>query len=72
MECQRRNIQVPEQVAIAGFGDYEVGAFSHPRITTVNVDCHGIGRLAVRRLIELTEPKRFKLEPIHQMPGLNT
>jgi LacI family gluconate utilization system Gnt-I transcriptional repressor len=55
MECQRRNIHVPEQVAIAGFGDYEVGAFSHPRITTVNVDCHGIGRLAVRRLIELLQ-----------------
>jgi LacI family gluconate utilization system Gnt-I transcriptional repressor len=53
MECKRRNIQVPEQVAIAGFGDYEVGAFSHPRITTVNVDCYGIGRLAARRLIEL-------------------
>jgi LacI family transcriptional regulator, gluconate utilization system Gnt-I transcriptional repressor len=53
MECKRRNIQVPEQVAIAGFGDYEVGAFSHPRITTVDVDCYGIGRLAARRLIEL-------------------
>ena len=55
MECKRRNIQVPEQVAIAGFGDYEVGAFSHPRITTVNVDCYGIGRLAARRLIELLQ-----------------
>jgi LacI family transcriptional regulator, gluconate utilization system Gnt-I transcriptional repressor len=53
MECKRRNIQVPEQVAIAGFGDYEVGAFSHPRITTVDVDCYGIGKLAARRLIEL-------------------
>jgi LacI family transcriptional regulator, gluconate utilization system Gnt-I transcriptional repressor len=55
MECKRRNIHVPEQVAIAGFGDYEVGAFSHPRITTVNVDCYGIGRLAARRLIELLQ-----------------
>jgi hypothetical protein len=30
-----------------------VGAFSHPRITTVNVDCYGIGKLAARPLIEL-------------------
>ena len=55
MECKRRNIQVPEQVAIAGFGDYEVGAFSHPRITTVDVDCYGIDRLAARRLMELLQ-----------------
>ena len=43
--------EISESVAL----DYEVGAFSHPRITTVNVDCHGIGRLAVRRLIELLQ-----------------
>ena len=30
MECKRRNIQVPEQVAIAGFGDYQVGASPIP------------------------------------------
>ena len=55
MECKRRNIQVPERVAIAGFGDYEVGGFSHPRMTTVNVDCYGIGKLAARRVIELLQ-----------------
>jgi LacI family gluconate utilization system Gnt-I transcriptional repressor len=55
MECKRRNIRVPEQVAIAGFGDYEVGGFSHPRMTTVNVDCYGIGKLAARRVTELSQ-----------------
>ena len=55
MECKRRNIQVPERVAITGFGDYEVGEFSHPRMTTVNVDCYGIGKLAARRVIELLQ-----------------
>ena len=43
MECKRRGMRVPEDIAIAGFGDYEVAAFSHPGITTVNVDCYGIG-----------------------------
>lgn len=53
MECKRRNMRVPEDIAIAGFGDYEVAAFCHPGITTVNVDCYGIGRQAAIRLIDL-------------------
>jgi len=43
-ECQRRGIAVPQQLALAGFGGFEVGANCHPRLTTVVVDCHGIGR----------------------------
>ncbi|MBZ9672645.1 LacI family DNA-binding transcriptional regulator [Mesorhizobium sp. B3-2-1] len=53
MECKRRGLQVPKDIAIAGFGDYEVAAFCHPGITTVNVDCYGIGRQAARRLIQI-------------------
>ena len=53
MECKRRGMRVPEDIAIAGFGDYEVAAFSHPGITTVNVDCYGIGTQAASRLVEL-------------------
>ncbi|PRX09228.1 UNVERIFIED_ORG: LacI family transcriptional regulator [Martelella mediterranea] len=51
MECQRRNIRVPEDIAIAGFGDYEISTFCHPRISTVNVGCHDIGRLAAEKLL---------------------
>lgn len=45
-ECQRRGIDVPGQLAIAGFGGFEVGASCHPRLSTVVVDCMGIGRAA--------------------------
>jgi LacI family gluconate utilization system Gnt-I transcriptional repressor len=58
MECKRRGMRVPEDIAIAGFGDYEVGAYSHPRITTVNVDCYGIGRMAASRLIDMIKGGR--------------
>ncbi len=51
MECQRRGLRVPEDIAIAGFGDYEVAACCHPRITTVDVDCYGIGRTAALELV---------------------
>ncbi len=52
MECQRRGLKVPGDIAIAGFGDYEISAFCHPRITTVNVDCYGIGRFAAEKLLQ--------------------
>lgn len=53
MECQRRGMHIPKDVAIAGFGDFEIAAYCHPRITTVNVDCYGIGQQAARRLYQM-------------------
>jgi len=50
-ECQRRGIAVPGRLAIAGFGGFEVGASCHPRLTTVAVDCAGIGRAAGELLL---------------------
>jgi LacI family transcriptional regulator, gluconate utilization system Gnt-I transcriptional repressor len=50
-ECQRRGIRVPGQLAIAGFGGFEVGASCHPRLSTVAVDCAGIGRAAGELLL---------------------
>ncbi len=51
MECHRRGMRVPEDIAIAGFGNYEIAACCHPRITSVDVGCYDIGRLAARQLI---------------------
>jgi LacI family transcriptional regulator, gluconate utilization system Gnt-I transcriptional repressor len=35
-ECQRRGVDVPGRVCIAGFGDYEIGAVCVPSLTTIN------------------------------------
>jgi LacI family transcriptional regulator, gluconate utilization system Gnt-I transcriptional repressor len=43
MECQRRGLSVPGDIAIAGFGNFEIAACCHPTITTVSVDAYGIG-----------------------------
>lgn len=43
MECHRRGLSVPEDIAVAGFGNFEVAACCHPAITTVSVDAYGIG-----------------------------
>jgi LacI family gluconate utilization system Gnt-I transcriptional repressor len=51
MECQRRGWAVPGRIAIAGFGDFEVGKACHPRLTTVAVDNEHIGRRAGELLL---------------------
>lgn len=43
MECHRRGLSVPADIAIAGFGNFEVATCCHPTITTVSVDAYGIG-----------------------------
>lgn len=54
-ECQRRGWAVPGRIAIAGFGDFEVGRNCHPRITTVAVDCEAIGRAAGELMLRAIE-----------------
>ncbi len=46
MECHRRGWAVPGRIAVAGFGNFEIADYTHPRITTVAVDCYEIGRAA--------------------------
>lgn len=58
MECKRRGWAVPGRVAIAGFGGFEVAAACHPQITTVGVDCIGIGRSAGQLLLRAIEAAR--------------
>lgn len=49
-ECQRLGMKVPDDIAFAGFGDYQISAYCHPRITTVHVDCYGIGKMAAHKI----------------------
>lgn len=57
MECQRRGVAVPQQLAIAGFGDFEVARCCHPRLTTIAVDCQGIGRRAAEIVLSALQAK---------------
>jgi LacI family gluconate utilization system Gnt-I transcriptional repressor len=58
MECQRRGVDVPRRLAIAGFGDFEVARCCHPRLTTIAVDCQGIGRRAAEIALAALEAKK--------------
>ena len=58
MECQRRGWKVPERIAIAGFGDFEISGTCYPAITTVGVHCYDIGNKAGELLLRAIEGER--------------
>lgn len=56
--CQRLGWSVPERLAIAGFGDFEISACSHPAITTLHVDCYNIGQCSGELIARAIEAER--------------
>ena len=52
--AREAGLRVPEDLALAGFDD-TIGAFTNPALTSVAVQREGLGRLAVRRLLERQE-----------------
>lgn len=49
-ECQRRQIAVPEQLAIVGFNDLEFMASAVPSLTSVRTNRYEMGRKAIEML----------------------
>ncbi len=52
MECHRCSWPVPDRVAIAGFGNFDMARNCHPRITTTAIDCYEMGRFAAERIVD--------------------
>lgn len=50
-ECHRRGWKVPERIAVAGFGDFEIAAAASPALTTVAVPDYRIGEEAARVIL---------------------
>lgn len=51
-ECQRLNIRVPEQIAIAGFHGHDVGQSLNPQLATVITPRLEIGQTAAQELLD--------------------
>ncbi len=52
-ECQRRGVSVPEQIWIAGFGDYEIAGISVPALTTINPFPREIGAKTAALILDV-------------------
>jgi LacI family gluconate utilization system Gnt-I transcriptional repressor len=54
-ECQRRGVAVPDEMAIGGFGDYEIGAISVPSLTTINPHPRNIGAETAKLILSVLD-----------------
>jgi LacI family transcriptional regulator, gluconate utilization system Gnt-I transcriptional repressor len=56
-ECQRRGVGVPDDMSIAGFGDYEIAAVCVPSLTTINPFPREIGRRVAELILSVLDEK---------------
>ena len=55
---QEAGLRVPEDIAVAGYDDIEMAELFYPPLTTVRVNRHDIGRIAVRELLsQIAKPE---------------
>lgn len=65
--CKRLGLRVPDDIAVTGFGEFEVAQISEPRITSVDVGARRIGEEAAALLDGLFAgedvPTRIEIRP---------
>lgn len=64
---QDAGLRVPDDIAIVGFDDFDISSFSNPRITSIRLPYHEMGRLAVQTLVgvlqgEISEGRNIELK----------
>jgi len=57
IEAAARGLQVPQQLAVIGFGDQNFAAHVHPPLSTVRVDGEMIGTLAAKAILQRLNPQ---------------
>lgn len=55
MECRRRNIDVPRDMSLLGFGDFEIGQQMVPALSTIAVDFSDLGHRTGHLVAELLQ-----------------
>lgn len=67
-ECQRRGVDVPGRLWIAGFGDYEIAGIAVPALTTINPFPRDIGTRTAELILDVLDgrqsnPARIAISP---------
>lgn len=57
--CEELGYQPGKDIAIAGYGDYELSRYSKPSITTLRYDTHGVGEEMAKLMLNKLEKKGF-------------
>jgi LacI family transcriptional regulator, gluconate utilization system Gnt-I transcriptional repressor len=53
MECRRRRIDIPRELAVIGFGDFDIAAEMEPPLTTIGVKFDELGRETGTLIVDL-------------------
>jgi LacI family transcriptional regulator, gluconate utilization system Gnt-I transcriptional repressor len=69
-ECQRRGIRVPEDIWIAGFGDYEIAEVSVPALTTINPFPREIGAKTAALILDVLDGRHEGMVALSITPKL--
>jgi LacI family transcriptional regulator, gluconate utilization system Gnt-I transcriptional repressor len=69
-ECQRRGLDVPGRLWIAGFGDYEIASIAVPAITTINPFPRDIGARTAALVLDVLDGRQDKPARIAISPEL--
>ncbi|YCA41760.1 LacI family DNA-binding transcriptional regulator [Bacillus sp. JZ8] len=56
-----RGIQIPSQLSIVGFGNYDTSEIVHPALTTVHYAYLQAGELSAQQIIQLVEDQRVNM-----------
>jgi len=57
-ECQRRGVDVPGRLWIAGFGDYEIAGIAVPALTTINPFPRDIGARTAQLILDALDGRQ--------------
>jgi LacI family gluconate utilization system Gnt-I transcriptional repressor len=69
-ECQRRGVDVPGRLWIAGFGDYEIAGIAVPALTTINPFPRDIGARTAELILDVLDGRQDKPARIAISPEL--
>jgi DNA-binding LacI/PurR family transcriptional regulator len=67
---KEQRLKIPNDISIMGFDDIPLASEVIPHLTTMHVRKHTMGRLAVRRLLDIIENKSVDYSKIMLEPTL--
>lgn len=62
-ECQRRGINIPQQMGVCGFTDIDFAAYVNPSLTTVRMPLYQLGYRAAHMVLRVNEGRKHT-EPV--------
>lgn len=60
-----KNIKVPEDISVSGFGDMNIASIYRPRLTTVKVPYYDIGAVSIRSIIKAIDKNELDNQMIN-------